>query len=205
MAPRVWTRGRKGPAREVISARRGFYATEAARLLKVAGIDYVQLRRLYRLVAPADALAAGARWVRFTEEDLVAAARAIDLLGGPNAFGRGHRLPWQKVERACELLRNHYGIARPLHDAHLSRVGDRIVAHHEGLTFEPATRQGVFASLETGLRAYSRLTPLRGRSKGDAPVRELARLRDRKPARRARSQSVGTIVLVIESLGGGDR
>jgi hypothetical protein len=191
--------------RDVISAKAGFYATEAARILKVDGIDYVQMRRLYRLVAPAEALAAGTRWIRFTEEDLVAAATAIDLLGGPKVFGRSQRLPWQRLENACGLLRSHYGIERPLHDARLTRMGDRIVAHHEGLTFEPASGQRVFSVLEASMRAYSRVTPSRGPSKGDAPVRALARLRGRKPARRVRSQSVGTIVLVIESLGGGDR
>jgi hypothetical protein len=204
MAPRVWKEREKDSLRKVISAKEGFYATEAVRILKVEGVDYEQLRRLHRLVAPTEARAAGARWVRFTEEDLVAAAVAIELLGGPGAFGQGRRLPWQAVEKACEMLRNHYGVARPLHDARLSREGNRIVAHHEGLVFEPVTGQSVLDSVEAGMRAYSRTTPFKGRPKGDAPVQVLARLRDRKPARRARSQEAGTVVLVIESLRGGD-
>lgn len=199
MPPRVARAVRGGRRRTLVSASRDFYPSEVARILKLEYIDYVQLRRLHALVAPDEARRTG-RWIRFTVPELVAAAAAVELLGGREAFGRKSRLPWHSLESACRLLREHYGIAQPLQGMHLTRNGDRIVAHHRGISFEP-TGQAIFGAVEKGIMDHSRRRPVKGPDKGEAGIHELHRFRDRLPARRARSELKGTLVLVVDSHG----
>lgn len=116
-----------------------FYAAEVVRILGLDGIDYAQLRRLLRLVRPADAQPSR-RWARFYFDDLVGLRVALQLAGGTEALTSGRRLQLAELERTCARLRQ-LGIARPLLDVRLRREGRAIVAEIDGVTFRAATGQ----------------------------------------------------------------
>lgn len=116
-----------------------FYAAEVVRILGLDGIDYAQLRRLLRLVRPADAQPSR-RWARFSFDDLVGLRVALRLAGGMEALAEGRRLQLAELERTCARLRQ-LGIARPLLDVPLRREGRAIVAEVDGVTFRPTTGQ----------------------------------------------------------------
>jgi hypothetical protein len=125
-----------------------FYAAEVVRILGLDGIDYAQLRRLLRLVRAPDAQPSR-RWARFSFEDLVGLRVALHLAGGTEALAEGRRLQLAELERTCARLRQ-LGVARPLIDVRLRRVGRAIVAEVDGVTFRPAT--GQLALTETSNR-----------------------------------------------------
>jgi hypothetical protein len=165
-------------------------------ILGLNGIDYRQLRRIFRLVALD---CATTKWARFTFRDLAACAVAIELAGGKAALGDGRRLRLDRVERACYALQKQYGIKEPLLDVPLRLEGTTIVATIEGFTIEAATGQRTL-----GLRIGERA--LRYAARSTASDAELMPLRSalgtefrRRPARRALTLRSSLHVAVVKA------
>lgn len=155
MAPRVRTY-QHSPIKPAENVRSSFYPGEVARILGLEGMDYHQMRRLFRLVRQQ----AGSespethKWSRFTFKDLVATKVAIALAGGKEALSKGRHLRLKEVERTCERLREVFGLENPLTEVVLRRRGPVTVAHVQGLWFEPANGQMVLAEVEEAVEQY---------------------------------------------------
>jgi hypothetical protein len=183
LAPRVdlTQLTRRPPAQRL--ARPGyFYPHEVVEILGLHGIDYRQIRRLFRLVRPARA---AKKWARFTFRDLAAVQTAVELAGGKAALGDGRRLRFTQVERVCETLRTKYKIPEPLVDVELRREGKRIVATVGQMSLEPTTGQ-MRLHIEVGRSAIAHVREIR------TPTEEIATLREQlrielgvRPPRRA--------------------
>ena len=138
MAAKPPRRTTKPPA-DRSTGGRYFYPAEVVAILGLEGIDYAQLRRLFRLVR-ADPNERTSGWSRYTFEDLVAVRVAVRLCGGRGAFRPGSRVQIRELEQACAGLRA-LGVERPLVQVAMRREGNAIVADFEGLAFRPATGQ----------------------------------------------------------------
>lgn len=147
MAERVPGRKLRRPKSDGVL--REFYPGEVVRILKLEAIDYRQVRGLFKLAV----MGAGGeritktttkiaktrpKWSRFSFVELLAARIALDLARPSN---EGARLRLAQVERACLVLRAHYGVRRPLVDVRLRRVGAKIVAEFGSSILEPTSGQ----------------------------------------------------------------
>jgi hypothetical protein len=115
-----------------------FFPGEAARILKLDGIDYHQLRLLLKLVrgdAPEPR-----KWARYDLRDLAGLKLAIELAGGLDALRLGRHLNVDRVRRAAEALRAA-GINDPFVQVNLFLERDRIMAATDGLAFDATTGQ----------------------------------------------------------------
>ena len=155
MAPRVRT-NQHSPTKPAEIIRSSFYPGEVARILGLEGVDYHQLRRLYRLVREQASLEIpGARkWSRFTFKDLVSLKVAVALAGGKEALSKGRHLRLKEVERTCQRLREDFGLENPLAEVVLRRRGKNTVARVQGLWFEPTSGQMVLAEVEEAVERY---------------------------------------------------
>lgn len=183
MAPRIPTRY-PPTAKPAENVRSSFYPGEVARILGLEGVDYHQLRRLFRLVRKQ----AGSespetrKWSRFTFKDLVAIKVAVALAGGAEALSKGRHLRLRDVEHTCERLREAFGLENPLTEVILRRRGKITVAHVQGLWFEPTNGQMVLAEVEDAVEQY--LQELQG---GERLPREM-----KKEASKLRKQKRGS-------------
>jgi hypothetical protein len=130
------------------------------RILGLEGLDYRQLRRLFRIVRQQAGLPVpegreGRRWARFSFQDLVALKAAVQLAGGEEALNAGKRLRLADVEHICSRLRG-LGIASPLTEIAFSRRGKAVVARVDGLVFEALSGQVLLAELDAGFEKYLR-------------------------------------------------
>lgn len=155
MAPRVPT-NQHPPTKPARAVRSSFYPGEVARILGLEGVDYHQLRRLYRLVREqaSSEIPEARKWSRFTFKDLVALKVAVTLAGGKEALSRGRHLRLKEVERTCQRLREEFGLKNPLAEIVLRRRGKSTVARVRGLWFEPASGQMVLAEVEDAVERY---------------------------------------------------
>jgi hypothetical protein len=157
MAPRVRT-NQNSPTKPAENVRSSFYPGEVARILGLEGVDYHQLRRLFRLVRE-QACSEGPqirKWSRFTFKDLLALKVAVTLAGGVEALSKGRHLRLKDVERICQQLREVFGLENPLTEVVLRRRGKTAVARVHGLWFEPASGQMVLAEIEEAVEEYLR-------------------------------------------------
>jgi len=118
-----------------------FFPGEVARLLGLEHVEYDQLRRLFvlaRTLRGEDH--PGRAWSRFSLADLAATEVLVALGGGRSRLRRGQRLILGDVEAACHALRA-LGIANPLLEVPMARLGRRVVARIGGYVVEPATGQ----------------------------------------------------------------
>jgi hypothetical protein len=133
-----------------------FYPGQVARMLKLEGVDYRQLRRLFWVIrrqAGSAAPSAG-KWARFTFRDLVALRAAIRLAGGVEALGPGRRLRTKDLEDLCGRLRESLDLEDPLSQICLRRIGRTIVARVDGLMFEPLTGQTLISEAVVAIERY---------------------------------------------------
>ncbi len=162
MPPIIQKRSRRGPRRQVVSARTDFYPGEVVRILKLREIDYRQLRELWSLITQTRGKR---KWGRYTFRDLIALRNAIELAGGDEALKLGRRLRIKHLARVLEVLRAQFGLNDPLMDMRLERVGSSILAHVSGAKFDPMESQFVLAEIMAGVRGYLKRLPDRGTPK----------------------------------------
>jgi|tagenome__1003787_1003787.scaffolds.fasta_scaffold20976291_2 hypothetical protein len=177
MAPRIHTR-KPSPKTPLDLDRGYFYPGEVVRILKLEGVDYRQLRELFRIVREQAGSPSpeGQKWARFTFRDLVALNTAIRLAGGKEALAVGRRLRLQDLKRICSRLRD-LGLNSPLTEIAFRRRGKTVIAQVDGVSFEPVTGQMLLAEVEGALERYlnenpGRLTGTKGRELRDRLQRE---------------------------------
>lgn len=174
-----------------------FFPGEVARLLRLDGIDYAQLRQLYVLARVLRGEPTpGRQWARFSLADLAATEVLVSLGGGRHALTRGRRLVLGEIEATCAAL-TAMGFDNPLLQVPMTRDGRRILARVGAYILEPATGQLVLATVDASIEAF-----LAERLITDAKVRSAIRAeRNRvRPTRRRRllaDGGVGTLGGVI--------
>jgi len=188
MAPRIRISPEQLPKSPASIDRGYFYPGEVVRILGLEGLDYHQLRRLFRLVAApvGSAAATSPKWSRFTFRDLVGLKTAIFLAGGTEALQLGRRLRLKEVERICEWLRKEFGVLNPLSEVAFRRDGRRIVAQIQGLSFEPISGQLVLSDTERAVGLYlegrpDRTAGERGQVLERTLRRDIEKLRQARP------------------------
>jgi hypothetical protein len=184
MAPRVRTH--KGSLKAPLDLGRGyFYAGEVARILKLEGVDYKQLRDLFEVVREqaGSPISRDGSWSRFTFRDLVALKAAFLLAGGMDALAAGRRLRIQDVKRICIRLRE-LGLSNPLTEIAFRRRGKMVIAQVQGLLFEPGTGQMLLTEVEEAVERYFDENPARlvGRKGRELKVRLQQDAREMKEA-----------------------
>jgi hypothetical protein len=133
-----------------VTLQAGFYPGEVARLLKLSGVDYSQLRELYVLARKLRGEPEPTRtWARFSLADLAAVEVLVSLGGGRKALSKDRRLILGRIEETCNALRR-MGFDDPLLQVPLVREGRQILAKVEQYIFEPASGQLVIE--DTGVR-----------------------------------------------------
>lgn len=161
MARKVAQHSPRRPKHRIDSARGYFYPGEVVRILDLHGLDYRQLRRIFRLVRESgEGTPPARRWARFSFRDLVKVQLVVELAGGREALGEraGNgsegRLRLKRVEAACQRLRSEFGVRDPLTDVLLRRRGSTIVARMDQVSFEPNNGQLLLDQLEEAVRGY---------------------------------------------------
>jgi hypothetical protein len=156
MAPRIRTR--EGPPRRPLDLSRGyFYPGEVVRILKLEGVDYRQLRRLFKIVreqAGSPVSEEDDGWSQYTFRDLVAIKAALELAGGKEALSRGRRLRLQVVKEVCLRLRGVLGLSSPLTEILFRRMGRAVIAQVQGLLFDPSSGQLLLTEVVEVLERY---------------------------------------------------
>ncbi len=132
-----------------------YYPGEAARILGLRRIDYHQLRRLFAIIDPsltADSNSDGKKWkwARYSFRHLVALKAALRLAPPEN----GGRLDIRLLQRACLVLREHFGRESPLTDTQLERLGHTIVARVGGKIFDATTGQRLIEEVAMGVKTF---------------------------------------------------
>lgn len=161
MAPRVRV-PQAFPKKPLDLSRGYFYAGEVARILKLEGMDYKQLRDLFEVVREqmGSPMTRDGKWSRFTFRDLVALKAALGLAGGKEALAPGRRLRVQDVRRICAQLRD-LGLNNPLTEVAFRRRGRAVIAQVQGLLFEPASGQMLLTEVEEAVEQYLSENPQR--------------------------------------------
>jgi hypothetical protein len=182
LAPNVERLKRGGPERELIAASGAFFPGEVVRILGLKDIDYRQLRDLANLVSPGRT--SPGKWGRYTFEDLVRLRNAIELAGGREALKLNRRLRIRHLSRVLDALKAQIGVANPLAEVKLERVGTSILAHVSGAKLDPIEAQYVFSEIMVGVRTYLKTPPRRGRQK------KLKEISQQKPVLNPRALTV---------------
>jgi hypothetical protein len=172
MAPLIHRRKRRGRQRLLVSANGTFFPGEVVRILGLHGMDYRQLRDLRRLVCRAKETGNG-KWARYTFTDLVTLRNAIELAGGLDALKLHRRLRIRSLSRVLQILEEQLGVANPLCEIRLERVGSSVLAHLHGAVLDPMRSQFVFRDIMRGVKSYLRQPPYRGRPKTLKEIKEL--------------------------------
>jgi hypothetical protein len=143
---------KKEPKRRISDEKRGyFFPGEVARILKLDGIDYRQLRQLFRYASgQAPSRATAGKWARFTYRDLVAVKTAIRLAGGIGSLRVGRRLRLKRVEKAAKALRRRLGVSDPFAAVKVVLDGGTILAQLNGITFDAISGQ-LLLSVDNGI------------------------------------------------------
>lgn len=137
--------GTRPSSRGGAAAEAVFYPGEVVTILGLDGIDYRQLRMIYRTVRELRGESAPAKrdWARFTLADLAATEVFISLAGGRESLRPGRRLVLKPIREACRALRV-MGIADPLLEVSLARDGRSVLALVGECVLEPVTGQLAF-------------------------------------------------------------
>jgi len=133
--------------------RASYFPGEAARILGLKALDYHQLRKIFALVRSSSAPRNPNKrweWARYTFRDLVALKTALRIVAHP----RGGRLDINSVKKACELLRTAFGLANPLTEVPLDRLGDAIIARVDDKYFDASTGQRLIDEVASDLRKF---------------------------------------------------
>jgi hypothetical protein len=162
LAPRV-SHLRPRKRRQQRSSATGFFPGEVVRILRLDGIDYRQLREMLRLARELRGeRLQDSRWARYTFADLCAIRVIVELFGGPSELRRGARLQLRRLRSICLGLRKK-GVADPLLQVKLTRLGRSIVAQTNGVKFEAATGQLLLDSVYREAQAASEQKPTSSR------------------------------------------
>lgn len=128
------------------------YAGEAAQLLDIADLDYRQIRTLYVFVRDQRGLATPAgSWARFSPVDLICLTRLITLVGGKEQLAPNKRLRLHAVRQTTRWLRSR-GVANPLLEVPMTRVGSRVLIQLSETDLDPLTGQEAFTFIEGSLK-----------------------------------------------------
>lgn len=147
--------------------RTHFFPGEAARILRLTGVDYRQIRRLFDLVAQSDQRHkargpnGGRKWAKFTFRDLLGARIAIELAGGVEAIRRGDRLHLKPLETCVAALAGNPQWETPLLDLRWGSLGSSLFAEIDGVVMEPKSRQLLLREVVEGAARYLRRDPSR--------------------------------------------
>ena len=129
-----------------------FFPGEAAQLLGLEELDYRQIRSLFVFIQAQRGIETPpGKWARFSLIDLVCLARLMPLLGGDAKLAHGERLYLRPVRQTVEWLRGH-GIADPLLEVPMVRVGSRVLIEIDEIAFDPVTGQGALVLMERTLK-----------------------------------------------------
>jgi hypothetical protein len=139
MPPTVLRKRSRPPKDRGLAEGGCFYAGEAVRVAGIVGLNYRQLRRLFKLIKGEAPVAE--KWVRFTFRDILALRVAYRLASGKRTKYPHKRLHFAEVEQACLELKRFFGISDPLTEVQLGWEGARIVARYRGVHFETASQQ----------------------------------------------------------------
>jgi hypothetical protein len=174
-----------------------FYPGEVVRLLGLAGTDYSQIRRLFRLARTLRGEECpSTTWARFTLADLAAVEVLVSLGGGRDALLERRRLILGRVDSACTAL-IAMGFDNPLLQVPLARDGRRIIARIDGCVFEPVSGQLVIEETSIRIDAF-----LEQRIIADRAVRSAIRVEKRRitPKRELRVATRALILLSNSSV-----
>jgi hypothetical protein len=171
MAPIIHRDKKRRAQRQLVSAKGMFYPGEVVRILGLEGMDYQQLRELWRLISPAKNMPTR-KWARYTFKDLVILRNAIELAGGREALKLGRRLRVKQLSRVLQALQSQFGAQDPLTEIRLERAGSLILAHMSGGKFDPVKSQYVFPEIMRGVDRYLKTPPLRGPKKTLKEIKE---------------------------------
>lgn len=99
----------RAPAKRVRNADAGdgyFFPGEVARMLHLEGIDYTQLRTMFRLVRKQRSAPVAPGWSRFSLIDLACFEALLEISGGRTALEPRRKLSLRGVEETCAALRD---------------------------------------------------------------------------------------------------
>jgi hypothetical protein len=130
-----------------------FFPREAVAILGAEHLDYRQIKRLFRLARTQAGLSVPGGWSRFSLLDLAAMRVALDLATPGEGSSGAERLQLAPVERACEALRR-IGVANPLLDVRMERMGRRVFAVVDGEVLDPTNGQMVLAWSQEAARSF---------------------------------------------------
>lgn len=123
----------------------GLSTKDVVALLGLEGIDYGQIRELYKFIrsqAGTPLEKGDRRWARFSPVDIACMDALIPLCGGVEALAEKRRLRVVPVRRACIWLRA-VGFTNPLLEVPMKREGDRVYVWVDGLVVESVSNQMV--------------------------------------------------------------
>ncbi|HVW26406.1 MAG TPA: hypothetical protein VHC69_13650 [Polyangiaceae bacterium] len=139
MPPAISKKRARAPRERRLREGGCFFPGEAVRSAGIKGLNYRQLRRLFRIVAGGEP--EPGCWARFSFRDLVALRVAYRLAAGKQTQHQHRRLHFAEVEEACTVLRDKYGIKDPLSEVRLDWEDGVIVAQLDGVHFQADTGQ----------------------------------------------------------------
>lgn len=161
-----------------------FYPGEVARMEDFAGIDYRQLRRLFKLVREQANAPIGPErtWSRYTLRDIAALKIAVALCRS-DVDPDSRYLVIAPLERACAALRTQ-GVANPLLDVPLTREGRVIFAEIDGARIDPTNGQMQLRDAHDEVLAYLERSDITVSAAERSAARKALRAEvRRKPAR----------------------
>lgn len=182
MPPRMLVR-KSGKERDHTAASGGRFAPgEFARLVGAPELNYRQFDELLALVKVDDDRRRRGCPATLSFRDLVALRTAFELAGGTEAIHAGRNLRYTRVAKACQRLREEYGVNDPLVEVRLEREGARVIAVLDGVRFEVTTGQVVMALRDRAqsgdplIHADSARKVVKGAAKSVAPTAILVEL-----------------------------
>jgi hypothetical protein len=195
MADQIARHTERAPARrlraDVLAAE--FFPGEVARLLGLTGVNYAQLREMYRLARVSRGLdEPGRGWSRFTLADLAAVEALVALGGGRAALKVGRRLVLGDIQQTCDALRR-LGFDNPLLQVPMAREGRRILARVDGFVLEPSSGQLVLETAWQHVSAFLEARLIENRAIRSAILAERRRISPVKPRRLVVEQEYGTL------------
>lgn len=153
------------------------FPAEVVELLRLEGIDYAQLRRLFHLVKEqAGEHVQGREWARYTLLDVAALEVLISLCGGREALGPGRRLRLANIREACSALRSQ-GFSNPLLQVPMAKIGRNVYAVVQKVVIEPRSGQVVMDQLNDPIKKYFAESDADGFPSIRSLSKELAHLR----------------------------
>jgi len=147
----------RSPARRVRGDRVDgdgyFFPGEVARMLLLDGIDYRQLREMFKLVRKQRLAPVTRAWARFSLVDLACLEALLGVCGDREALAPGRKLSLRGIEACCDALRAQ-GFENPLLEVTLKRQGARVLAVIDGAVVDPRTGQQALSTTEVVVQRF---------------------------------------------------